>query len=94
MTTRSKRLAGYYSELPFVPAQQSFDADLAAAGKAIHEAECDRCHSDGGSNAEDEASILAGQWMGYLETTFAEYMAGGARAAEENAGEARRAHRR
>jgi len=69
-------LAEHYSMLPFVPAKQSFDAALAATGAGIHESECDRCHSDGGSNAEDEASILAGQWMGYLESTFAEYAAG------------------
>ena len=69
-------VAAYYAGLPFVAAKQDFDADLAAAGKAIHEAECDRCHSEGGSNPEDEAGILAGQWMGYLNDTFAEYRAG------------------
>ncbi len=69
-------IAVYYFELPFVPAKQDFDAALAAAGKAVHEAQCERCHSDGGSNPDDEASILAGQWMGYLEATFAEYNSG------------------
>jgi sulfide dehydrogenase cytochrome subunit len=69
-------IAAYYAGLTFVPAKQDFDADLAAAGKAVHDAECDRCHSEGGSNPEDEAGILAGQWIGYLEDTFAEYRAG------------------
>ena len=69
-------LALYYFELPFVAAQQDFDAGLAATGKAVHDKLCEKCHSDGGSNAEDEAGILAGQWMGYLEATFAEYAAG------------------
>ncbi len=69
-------VAAYYAGKTFVPAKQDFDADLAAAGKAIHEAECDRCHSEGGSNPEDEAGILAGQWMGYLTDTFAEYRSG------------------
>lgn len=69
-------IAVYYFELPFVPAKQDFDAALAAAGKAVHEAQCERCHSDGGSNPDDEASILAGQWMGYLKATFAEYNSG------------------
>jgi len=64
-------IAAHYAALPFVAAKQEFDAGLAAAGKAVHEAECDRCHSEGGSNPEDEAGILAGQWMGYLEDTFA-----------------------
>ena len=69
-------VAAYYAGLPFVAAKQDFDADLAAKGKAVHDAECDRCHSEGGSNPEDEAGILAGQWMGYLEDTFAEYASG------------------
>ena len=69
-------VAAYYAGLPFVAAKQDFDAALAEAGKAVHEAECDRCHSEGGSNPEDEAGILAGQWMGYLNDTFAEYRAG------------------
>jgi sulfide dehydrogenase cytochrome subunit len=69
-------IAAYYFELPFVPAKQEFDAGLAAAGKAIHDAECDKCHSDAGMNPEDEAGILGGQWMGYMEATFAQYAAG------------------
>lgn len=71
-----EKLAGHYAALPFVPAQQKFDAALAAKGQAIHERDCSRCHSDGGSNPDDEASILAGQWMGYLRVTFAHYAAG------------------
>ncbi len=69
-------LALYYFELPFVAAQQEFDAGLAAAGKAVHDAECEKCHSDGGSNPDDEAGILSGQWMGYMKNTFAEYASG------------------
>jgi len=52
------------------------DASVAEAGKAIHPREGDRCHSDGGSNPEDEAGILAGQWMDYLQLSFAEYKSG------------------
>ena len=69
-------IAEHYAALPFVPAKQDFDADLAAAGKAVHDKQCRKCHSDGGSNPEDEASILAGQWMGYMRSTFAEYASG------------------
>ena len=69
-------LAAYYFELPYVAAQQEFDADLAKAGQALHERLCDMCHSEGGSNADDEAGLLAGQQIGYLKTTFAEYASG------------------
>lgn len=69
-------VADAYAALPFVPAAQEFDAALATAGAAVHEQQCDKCHSDGGSNIEDEASILAGQWMGYMKNSFTEYASG------------------
>ena len=69
-------IAAHYAEMDFVRAQQEFDADLAAAGEAVHERDCAMCHSDGGSNPDDDAGILAGQWLGYMEKTFAQYRAG------------------
>ena len=69
-------IAAHFSELTFVAAKQEFDETKAAVGQAIHEQSCERCHSEGGSNADDEAGILAGQWSGYLRTTFAEYASG------------------
>lgn len=69
-------LAAHYFGLPFAPAKQPFDAALAAAGRAVHDEHCEKCHSDGGSNPDDEAGILAGQWMPYMEKTFAEYESG------------------
>lgn len=71
-----EEIAEHFSALPFVPAKQDFDASLVASGKAIHDEGCERCHSAGGSNADDEAGILAGQWSGYLRSTFAEYASG------------------
>jgi len=69
-------LGDAYAELEFVAAVQDFDAALAEAGAAIHEQQCDKCHSEGGSNVEDEASILSGQWIAYLENSFADYLSG------------------
>jgi sulfide dehydrogenase cytochrome subunit len=69
-------LGDAYAELEFVPAAQEFDAALAGAGATIHKQQCDKCHSDGGANVEDEASILAGQWMDYLDSAFASYASG------------------
>lgn len=69
-------IAAHYAELAFVPAKQDFDAALASTGEAVHKEQCDRCHSEGGSNPEDEAGILAGQQMGYMKNTFAEFASG------------------
>ena len=69
-------LAAAYAEKGWTKAKQDFDAALAEAGKAIHDAECDRCHSEAGTNPEDEASMLGGQQMGYLRNMFAQYKDG------------------
>jgi sulfide dehydrogenase cytochrome subunit len=59
-----------------VKATQDFDAALAAAGQALHDQHCDRCHSDAGTNPEDEAGMLGGQQMGYLRNMFGQYADG------------------
>ena len=71
-----EQLAKYYAGKPFVRAQQDFDAALAKKGKEIHEANCDKCHAEGGSLASDDSGILAGQWMPYLEQAFEEFGSG------------------
>ena len=69
-------IAAAYAALPYVKATQDFDAALAAAGQALHEEHCDRCHSEAGTNPDDEAGMLGGQQMGFLRTTFAQYADG------------------
>jgi sulfide dehydrogenase cytochrome subunit len=68
-------IAEFYSGKEFVAAVQEFDAAKAATGASIHKRDCRKCHSDGGSYADDDAGILAGQWMPYLEQVFADYAA-------------------
>ncbi len=69
-------IAEFYGSKEFVAVVQEFDADKAAAGAKIHRRDCEKCHSDGGSYADDDAGILAGQWMPYLEQAFADYATG------------------
>lgn len=71
-----KELAQFYAGKKFVRAKQKFDPALAKKGKEIHEVNCDKCHSNGGSVAGDDAGILAGQWMPYLDETFKQYNSG------------------
>lgn len=69
----AKELAGK----PFLRAKkQATDGPKVAAGKKVHDAQCEKCHTEAGSAAEDDAGILAGQWMEYLSTTFKEYDSG------------------
>jgi sulfide dehydrogenase cytochrome subunit len=72
----TEALAKYFSGKPFVRAKQEFDPAKAEIGQKIHDHHCDKCHADGGSSAEDDAGILAGQWTPYLKQAFEEYDSG------------------
>jgi len=69
-------LSEHYASLPFVPAKQPFDAALVDTGKKVHERKCRKCHEDGGSSAEDDAGILAGQWTPYLQESMKHFRDG------------------
>jgi sulfide dehydrogenase cytochrome subunit len=69
-------LSNHYAELPFVRAEQDFDAAAAELGQKVHDRHCERCHSEGGSFRDDDAGILAGQHTEFLRDTIAEYREG------------------
>lgn len=71
-----KQVAEHFAGKKFVRAQQKFDPALAEKGKKIHERSCDKCHSEGGGLASDDAGIMAGQWMPYLQDQFKDFMDG------------------
>lgn len=75
-------IAQYYSEKEFIPAKQEFDPAKAAAGAAVHRRACEKCHTDNASNPEDDAGIMAGQWMPYLRQVFADFSSGERQIAE------------
>ena len=66
----------FYGNKEFISAEQEFDAEKATVGAKVHKKLCKKCHSDGGSYADDDASILAGQWMPYLEQALADQVSG------------------
>lgn len=69
-------VAEHYSSKPFVRAKQSADAALAQKGKLIHDEHCEKCHTENGSLPDDDAGILAGQWMPYLKVQLDDYHSG------------------
>jgi sulfide dehydrogenase cytochrome subunit len=71
-----RQIAVHFSKQKFVRAKQQFDPALAAKGKEIHEVYCEKCHSDGGTQAKDDAGMMAGQWMPYLRQAFDEFVTG------------------
>jgi sulfide dehydrogenase cytochrome subunit len=69
-------MAGYFSKQKHVNAPQQADAKLSTKGKKLHNKYCEKCHSEGGSLAEDDAGILAGQWAPYLHYNLTDFLSG------------------
>lgn len=68
-------LAEYYADQDYQAYEQEFDSALAEQGEAIHEEQCARCHTAGGSEPFDDAGILAGQPIPYMMHQFELYKA-------------------
>jgi sulfide dehydrogenase cytochrome subunit len=68
-----KKLGEYYAAQKFRRANQDFDPELAKKGERIHMFNCEKCHDEGGSVADDDAGILAGQWTPYLKQQFFDF---------------------
>lgn len=69
-------IAGYFAKQKFARAKQKFDPALAAKGKALHEDKCEKCHSEGGTVADDDVGLPAGQWTPYLRQACHEFRDG------------------
>jgi cytochrome subunit of sulfide dehydrogenase len=69
-------MADYFAAKPFVKAKQTSDKKEADKGAKLHDKYCEKCHADGGSSAEDDSGILAGQWVPYLHYAMEDFKAG------------------
>jgi cytochrome subunit of sulfide dehydrogenase len=64
---------------------QTVDAKKAEKGALLQEKHCARCHVDDGKDFKDDAPIMAGQWLKYLQMQMAEYMSGKRKMSEKMA---------
>lgn len=69
-------MAGYFAGLPVYKAPQTVDAAKIKKGEAIYEKACVKCHDEGGSLPGDDAGILAGQWLPYLQYSMEDFLGG------------------
>ena len=60
------QIGEYFADKEFIRTAQTFDAELARKGEAIHVAKCEACHTKSASSPGDNIGILAGQKMDYL----------------------------
>jgi sulfide dehydrogenase cytochrome subunit len=71
-----KALAEYYAAQPYKAYKQKVDEAQAAKGAKVADEACENCHTEGGSVADDDAGILAGQPIEALRAMFKEIGAG------------------
>ena len=69
-------VAAHYAGQTYKPRQQGGDAALIEQGKAVFNKRCDKCHTDGGSLAEDDAGLLLGQGKEYLRAQVDAFQSG------------------
>ncbi|HIO92841.1 MAG TPA: c-type cytochrome [Leucothrix mucor] len=71
-----KQIAEVYSKKKFVAAKQESDSAAVKKGKKLHDKYCEKCHSEGGTEAGDDSGFLAGQWTPYLHATMTDFTSG------------------
>ena len=71
-----KAMAGFFANKKFVRMDQKTDSKMAKKGAKLHKKYCEKCHEEGGRSTEDDAGILAGQWMPYMNYTLADFLNG------------------
>jgi len=69
-------LGKYFAAQTWKPRRQNVDSALAKKGKAVYKKQCKKCHEDNGSNPDDDAGRLAGQWIPYLEFQLDQFIKG------------------
>lgn len=86
-STIMQRIAKGYDEEDFKKMGQFFAAQnrhvaaqsggkMADEGAKIHDKYCEKCHSEGGTLADDDSGFLSGQWTPYLDHAMEDVMDG------------------
>ena len=85
-------MADYFSKQKHLSAPQQADAKLSTKGKKLHDKYCEKCHTEGGSLAEDDSGILAGQWKPYLQYNMHDFTSGNREAPKKMAKKMKEMH--
>lgn len=79
-------MADFFAAQKPAPANnRNVDAALAARGKDLSERHCKRCHLESGKEFDENAAVVAGQWLKYLQIQMADYAAGTRKMSEKKA---------
>ena len=73
-TEEIAQMGEYFAKQEYVEAKgQEFDAGKAEKGAKLHEKYCEKCHSENGTLADDDAGFLQGQWKSYLAAQLMDF---------------------
>ncbi len=65
-TEEFEQMGEFFSKQTFTAAEQESDSAKATEGAKLHDKYCEKCHTEGGTVADDDAGFLKGQWKDYL----------------------------
>lgn len=71
-----EQMGAHFAKMPVYKAKVPHDAAKAKDGAAIYDKGCAKCHDENGALADDDAGILAGQWLPWLQYSMADYRSG------------------
>ncbi len=66
----------YFASLPVYKANVPHDAAKAKMGADVYDKSCSKCHDENGALPDDDAGILAGQWLPWLEYSMVDFQSG------------------
>ena len=72
-TKEFEQMGEYFAKQTFAAAEQDSDSAKAAEGAKLHDKYCEKCHSEGGTVADDDSGLLKGQWKAYLAAQLMDY---------------------
>jgi len=66
-------IAKHFAMQPVHKQAQDYDKALAKKGAKLHDKYCEKCHSEGGTLADDDAGQLGGQLVPYLHSALEDF---------------------
>lgn len=76
----------FFSKQKHVPAAtQKLNPKLVKQGKGLHDQHCKRCHLENGKEFDENAAVVAGQWIKYLQVQMDDYASGSRKMADKKA---------
>ena len=66
----------HFAAMPVFKANVPHDAAKATAGAEVYDQACAKCHDEGGALPDDDAGILAGQWLPWLQYSMEDFQSG------------------